>query len=955
MDEMAVSVSKGVMDSVLAKLNNLIGDSFTGLIGVSSDVRFLRDELPAISALLQRLEDADKLDEQTKVWRDEVREMSFEIEDCIDEYRNNVGSAEARDGFMNRVSHFLKTLRARVQTSLQIKELKVRLQELGERRKRYKLDDDIPSTTSVDIDPRLPAFYNEAADLVGIEGPKKEVANWVMDGVEQLKVISIVGFPGLGKTTLANEVYREAGGQINCKALVSVSRKPDIASLLYKMSSHLRVDRPSSSHTCEAKDLIDDIRDHLQDKRYIIVVDDLWHVQAWNIIRYAFPENDKQSRVIVTTRHMNVAEACSTHRCIYTMKPLSVQDSKKLFFKRIFGSEEDWPPRFMEISCEILKKCGGLPLAIITVASILACCQPTMLQHQWEHIKNSLGTQYLTNPTLEDMRRILDFSYMSLPSHLKTCFLYLGTYPEDHKIRKDELVQKLVAEGFVNHHVGTSAWDVAERCLNELVNRSMIQPVYNGACENKVSHYRVHDMMLDLIVSKCIENNFLSLVDNPKEKVRRLSIHLSGVEHDTTDVVIGKQLAKVRSLSIFGATHMLPFSELKFLRVLSLVEFPSEVRRIDLTCINQLSQLRYLKVAGANWRIEQEYSLVLPSSIQSMQHLETLEIDGISVSSIPQDIVDLPCLSHLIMPKDTMLPTGICKVNSLRTLKWFRLPTGSSEIIKGFGELTNLVELRLDCRTMVGANRGCIPMPTAWVAAWSSSLQKLGNLRVLHIFASRHFSCCADALSSLSRPFPKLEYLNVLGWTFSRVPRWIGDLHNLRTLYFRMKEVSSFSRDDDVTNLGKLPCLTHLYLRIEGNVPAEGIVVGGNTGFTVLKIFALEIKRTSYLKFETGAMPNLQWMSLVVHRDECENAATSIGLEHLLSLKYIGISGQSLEGDDRYEEPGESTEFGKFTAMFREAVNSLPGRPKFEAFCGGRPWRPWNAEAGASSADAPTS
>src|SRR6266498_682139 len=91
--------------------------------------------------------------------------------------------------------------------------------------------------------------------------------------------------------------------------------------------------------------------------RFLIVVDDLWDVPAWNIIACAFPENNQHSRVIITTRHGGVAKACSSdHECIHNMKPLSDQDSRKLFFDRIFGSEGDCPSHLTEVSCQILKK-----------------------------------------------------------------------------------------------------------------------------------------------------------------------------------------------------------------------------------------------------------------------------------------------------------------------------------------------------------------------------------------------------------------------------------------------------------------------------------------------------------------------------------------------------------------------------------------------------------------------
>jgi hypothetical protein len=103
------------------------------------------------------------------------------------------------------------------------------------------------------------------------------------------------------------------------------------------------------------------------------------------------------------------------------MKHLSEQDSSKLFFDRIFGSEDDCPTELKNDSCEILKKCGGLPLAIITVASMLAC-QPRRLEGQWEYIHNSLDTRSTTNSKYEDMMYILDLATRISPVILRHAF-----------------------------------------------------------------------------------------------------------------------------------------------------------------------------------------------------------------------------------------------------------------------------------------------------------------------------------------------------------------------------------------------------------------------------------------------------------------------------------------------------------------------------------------------------
>lgn len=117
---------------------------------------------------------------------------------------------------------------------------------------------------------------------------------------------------------------------------------------------------------------------------------------------------------------------------IYCIKPLNDKDSRKLFFKRIFHSEHSCPSHLEELSEGILRKCGGLPLAILHIASLLATKSNT--EDAWELVLNSIGSALENSNTLEGMRKILLLSYYDLPHHLKTCLLYLSIYPEDCRI-----------------------------------------------------------------------------------------------------------------------------------------------------------------------------------------------------------------------------------------------------------------------------------------------------------------------------------------------------------------------------------------------------------------------------------------------------------------------------------------------------------------------------------------
>uniref|UniRef100_A0ACD5Z6T7 Uncharacterized protein n=1 Tax=Avena sativa TaxID=4498 RepID=A0ACD5Z6T7_AVESA len=666
-----VSASMGVINPLLLKLSTLMGDEYKKLKGVKKQASFLIRELSAMKAALEKLELMDELDSQAKDWRGHVREMSYDMEDCIDDFMCDLGDANAKPGFIKKNIKRFKSLGARHRIAQQMEDLKALALEANERRMRYKIDDRLnPSSRVVLVDPRISAIYKEAAGLVGIDGPKKELVTWLTDNEKKLKVVSIVGFGGLGKTTLAKQVYDEIGGRFRSKAFVSVSQRPDIGNLLSGLQLKLGM-KEESSRACETQDIIDNIRKHLKKERYLIIVDDLWDQSAWNIISCAFTENCNGSRVIVTTRVDDVAVwACSNDReCIYRMKPLKEEDSRVLFFNRIFGSENGCPPQLREVAAQILRKCGGMPLAIITIASLLANCQ-VMSRDEWESIRNSLGAQFAVKPTLEEMRSILNLSYIHLPLHLRPCFMYLGMYPEDREIQRDDLVRQWVAEDFVSNLYGKDMEVAAKSYFNELINRSLIQPERTE--HGELVSCRVHDMMLDLILGKCAEDNFITVECNHKEmerehgwkyKARRVSSNSIGraAADESPSGTFDSRLRQVRLLAQFGESkyilHILPF---KYLRAI-FFEISGEMCpwKVDLTAISQLIQLRYLKVSGGRY-------INLPNEMQGLVHLETMEFNCFSLD-VPSDIVHLPRLAHLIVAKWKHLPEGIRNMKSLLT------------------------------------------------------------------------------------------------------------------------------------------------------------------------------------------------------------------------------------------------------------------------------------------------
>ena len=124
------------------------------------------------------------------------------------------------------------------------------------------------------VDPRLEAMYKKATEIVGIDGPKNELIKRLMNednsSLQQPKIISIVGFGGLGKTTLANALLQDLKAKFDCHFFVSVSFNPDIKKILKNVL--VQLDENKYGHideSWEIKLLIDKIIEFLKNRKYI--------------------------------------------------------------------------------------------------------------------------------------------------------------------------------------------------------------------------------------------------------------------------------------------------------------------------------------------------------------------------------------------------------------------------------------------------------------------------------------------------------------------------------------------------------------------------------------------------------------------------------------------------------------------------------------------------------------
>jgi disease resistance protein RPM1 len=291
---------EGAFDSggLLRKLTELLQDKYNLQKGIKQGILFLRDELMMMHEFLSRIggvpiEQVSKLD---RVWARDAREVCYDIDDMVDTFLVRVDDGhvdtnlhrvkqlgEKAINFCGGIKKNARTTRSQIpdggtshQIADEIQEFKIRIMEMSERRRRYQIDE-LSSfgnrRTTGTVDPRLPALYRNERELVGIDEPRDEMIRMLApqgDDERELKIVSILGMGGIGKTTLAKAVYKSMEGQFECSAFVSVSRNPDMRKVLEDIL--LELDEAKYqwifAKPLDERQLIHQVLDFLEHKRY---------------------------------------------------------------------------------------------------------------------------------------------------------------------------------------------------------------------------------------------------------------------------------------------------------------------------------------------------------------------------------------------------------------------------------------------------------------------------------------------------------------------------------------------------------------------------------------------------------------------------------------------------------------------------------------------------------------
>jgi len=890
------------MHTLLPMLTSLLKEEYDLHKNTRGEIRFLKAELESMETALLKISKApldQPADLQVKLWAREVRELSYEIEDNVDKFMVRLERCARKKphSFMG----FIRKAKIRHKIGTEIKDIRRRIKEVSERRDRYKVDSVIAKPAGPTIDSlRLSAIYKEETELIGVEEKTDDLVKKLTQGEgaskQHVMIVSVVGFGGLGKTTLANVVYQKLKSQFDCGAFVSVSLSPNTENIFKNMLHQLDKQRyfNINESTWGEAQLISELRDFLLNKRYFIVIDDIWNNSVWKTIKHALIENKCGSRIITTTRILDIAKQVGG---VYVLKPLSLTHSRKLFCKRIFGAEDKHPPNELaEVSDKIIKRCGGVPLAILTTASMLA----SKTGNDWSKVYQAMDSGLQDSPEVKDMRSILSVSYYDLPPHLKTCLLSISLYPKHYKIVARDLIWQWIGEGFVHEAPGKSLYEVGEDYLSELINKSLIQPA--DITDDKTSACCVHDMVLDLITSLSKEENFLTCISGQQSgsapgKIRRLSVQ--NLNEDDVKQMTCMNLSRLRSLTVFGQDiSLLPaLSSFSVLRALDL-SYCSNVDNHHAKVICNMYQLRYL------WLCKTSITQI-PDEIENLQFLQVLDISKTKIQVLPASFVQLTKLAYLHFGIWTSLPEGLGNLKSLQELLGINITSPS--MLHDLSKLTELRNLFIRVRYKWNDNykelfRRCL-----------SSLVNIKSIKISGFHGNIDFG--GDSLS----PGPQqLQCIHLTDSINCNVPRWISSLSNLCNIL--IQNLGTL-KEEHLQVLGSMPSLRDLDIWVSTQDSHERLVIDSSYPFRCLARLRIG-SRIMELKFAQRAVQKLQTLEIILSVQQTWDRFGDLdfGLENVSSLKQVYVR-RWFVGRWSTPEPEEAED------AIRKALGMNPSKP----------------------------
>ncbi|KAH7543743.1 hypothetical protein JRO89_XS15G0010000 [Xanthoceras sorbifolium] len=606
-------MADALFEFLLGKLDSLIQKEVGLIWGVDREMKRLQSLLSTIQAVLEDAEEKQIKEKALRDWLRKLKAAAYKVDDILDGCATEAALLESKGQYSSLTNEvltsFFSSLRPhnilfRHKIGSRMRDIRERLDETAEERSKFHLIEGGAERRSDVITNRQTGSVLTQSRVYGRDEDKARTVECLVEkvsGFDGVSVYPIVGLGGLGKTTLAQTVINDEriGSHFELRIWVCVSEDFSVRRIIKAIIES------ATRAACEDLQL-DPLQKRLQEilnrKRYLLVLDNVWNEDRdnWESLKSVLACGSKGASVIVTTRITTVASFMGTMP-LHQLSGLTEDDCWSLFKERAFGHETEERPNLVELGKKIVKKCGGVPLAVKCLGSMMNYRRD---ESQWlSVVKSELWT--LPQPE-NSILPALRLSYSNLPSKLRQCFAFCAIFPKDFVIEKEFLIQLWMASGFIPFTESLDPEDIGNEFCNELCWRSFLEDLGEddyGFSKGFKMHDLVHDLAQSIMEDECLIQNIESSANVPKR-----TFHYASIGNLLEPYIFPNALYQVETLRTFILHNLswsndfafsCDFSRLSSLRVLDAREcldfgFPSglsETKNLS-SSISRLTHLR---------------------------------------------------------------------------------------------------------------------------------------------------------------------------------------------------------------------------------------------------------------------------------------------------------------------------------------------------------------------------
>ncbi|KAL9230255.1 hypothetical protein vseg_005632 [Gypsophila vaccaria] len=683
---MAEAIIFPIAKSIIKKLASFTGDrvlnDFAGEMkaakSTKEDLKNIVEDLTAICVVLQDAQDKHYSNSSMKLWLKDLKRVVYEIDDLLDDVAIDSLQRSVNKGhFLQQLRYYLSSsnpLVSRFDLSHKIKDVRQQLERVVARKAKFGLTERPVEVSRPERDLFNDISYVNRSLAVGRDGAENEVTRRLLslgDASCCPSVLPIVGMGGIGKTTLARLVYDGMhNDEFDMKIWACVSDKFSIIKLLEDI---IKDASDENTTNCSLAQLVEKVQNLLCGKKYMLVLDDVWvdDFATWTDLKSILEVGKKGSVILITTRSAQVASITKTTEKDFDLDRLSDGTSWLIFNQLAFreGEQHEYPV-LCEIGRSIVEKCGGIPLVVKTIGSLL---RRERDEREWERINNMDSFTKLPGEYNKVMQ-LLRISYEKLPSHLKPCFAYCSLKARDGKLYPTQLVYLWNALGLLQLEDGRDELeDCGYACAVELVSRSLLEhstTMFDGS----IFACKIHDLMHEL--AKNVLGEELSVVTRHDLKVSESTKHiiwgyegpdgLKGVEFPREQLLVAKKARTFKfryRMSNVGRSFLEEvITNFSYMRTLEIGD--SQLEELP-ESVGKLKHLRGLKLSN------NPLLRTLPDTICNLLNLETLDLYCCEkLQKLPKRIYMLLKLRYFVVTtcQKTLADTKFTRLASLRFL-----------------------------------------------------------------------------------------------------------------------------------------------------------------------------------------------------------------------------------------------------------------------------------------------